>query len=134
MKESLLRILISTQSGLIAIRDMGTQDQPEMQTGSELFAFLPGHVFISVRPDFEGDVAVEFIVDDQVDLGGPPLFDRVMQFDSGALSASDVVVPDEELLKLPRAGAWRVKVYTEGTPWPHKVTVVFDRDEWNLTY
>ncbi|MEU8947779.1 hypothetical protein [Streptomyces sp. NPDC048489] len=134
MGESLLRILVSTQSGLISIRDMHTEDQPEVQTGSELFTFLPGHVFITVRPDFEGDVAVEFIVDGQVDLGVPPLFDRVMQFDSGALCASDVVDPDEELLKLPRAGAWRVKVYTEGTPWPHKVTVVFDRDEWNFAY
>lgn len=122
---------ISSQFGLVSIRDLDTEDQPTAETGEEDFLFLPGHLFVATRNDSAGEVQVDVMTGgEEAAPGRRKLIDEVMRFPSSVISITDAVDPDRESVRLPKAGEWRVRIYVEGHPRPHRVILVLDEDSW----
>ncbi|QYX77907.1 hypothetical protein [Streptomyces akebiae] len=120
-----------SQFGLISIRDFETEDQPEVESGEEEIVSLPGNIFVATRTDMQGEVRVEIHVGECVNRPDSRLiFDGSMTFRSSWMCVTGVVDPDEETLRLPRSGEWKIKVYVQGSPRPDGVTVFLDKHEW----
>ncbi|MBZ3907540.1 hypothetical protein [Streptomyces griseiscabiei] len=118
------------QFGMISIRDFETEDQPTAETGEEEVISLPGNLFVATRTDMQGEVQVEIHVGECVDLDARLIFDGSMTFRSSWLCITGVVDPDEETLRLPRSGEWKIKVLVQGSPRPSRVMVFLDSREW----
>ncbi|MEU3792549.1 hypothetical protein AB0F07_22555 [Streptomyces fructofermentans] len=130
MSEFLCRTSLSSQGGWASIRDMGTTDAPTSDTGEEDFLFLPGNTYIAVRPDSEGEASVEIRVGEPDRDDCSLLVEKVLNIKSGVISVSDVVVQDEETLRLPRSGEWTMSFYVAGEPSVREVVVFLKEQEW----
>ncbi|MGW3401849.1 hypothetical protein [Streptomyces zhihengii] len=122
---------IWAQFGLISIRDFETEDNPVAITGEEEVVAAPGHIFVSARPDLEGEVSIEVHVGEPDITDARLVFNDTMTFASTALCITDPTVPDEESMQIPHPGRFAVKIFTIGTPNPGRVLICFDPDEWN---
>lgn len=130
MNQPLYSISMSSKGGLVSIRDFGTFDHPEVVTGEEEVLFLPSHMMVWTRPDGEGDVLIEVRADGFDGSGMRRVIAAVMTFHSSIMSISEATDPEEETLRLPRAGDWRISVYAAGEPYAHTVVVVLDEKQW----
>ncbi|MER8073679.1 hypothetical protein ABTZ59_36220 [Streptomyces sp. NPDC094034] len=121
---------VSSQSGLVSIRDFGTTDRPISITGEEETLFLPGNLYVSGQSDTDGEIVTQIHVGESRISGMRKILDEVMSFPSATISISDVVDPDEETFHLPRSGKWKVRVYVSGEPYADTVALVLDAAEW----
>lgn len=118
--------VVYSASGLVAIRDFGTEFNPSEELMEGVY-FTPGHLLVSGRGDTEGGVAVQISIGDGDPPRTPKIFERGMNFLSGVVSVSAPEAPDEESLRLPQAGMWRVGVYAAGFPESSAIHLKFGR-------
>ncbi|WP_371604914.1 hypothetical protein OG345_40310 (plasmid) [Streptomyces sp. NBC_01220] len=117
--------LLTSVSGIVAVRDFGTEDQPSVESMEE-FYFTPGNLLIAARPDFEGDIAVHVSVGGEMPSAMRQVLEKIMNFKSGILSVSAPEYPDEESLRLPCAGYWKVRAFVCGSPNPDRVVLILN--------
>ena len=59
------------------------------------------------------------------DLAADILYEGILNFPSGVVSLATVGAADEDIFELPAPGRWNIKVFTEGSPRPDYIRVIF---------
>jgi hypothetical protein len=114
---------VYTQFPMISIRDFATADYPVAETGEEEVIYTPGQIYVASRSDVDGGVRVEVWLGVPDSQSGRNVLDSVMNFRSGIMCISAPAEEDQESLRLPAHGNWYVRVYVQGEPRPHTVSV-----------
>ncbi|GAA3578849.1 hypothetical protein [Streptomyces osmaniensis] len=120
---------VYTQFPMVSVRDFGTEDYPVAETGEEEVIHTPGQIYIASRSDVDGDVRVEVWLGAPDPERGRNVLDSVMTFSSGIMCVSAPAEEDQESLRLPTPGNWRVRVCVEGEPRPHTVSLFLQPEE-----
>ncbi|MFJ5610628.1 hypothetical protein ACIQCJ_14725 [Streptomyces sp. NPDC093221] len=131
MSRVLKRITMTPECRQIMVRDFGTSDAPEWETGDEPLAWFPGSFMIGTVDDTDGDVTVEVRLGAADTPGARTIFDGIFSCTSGIVSIMTPTEYDNETLRLPRAGDWKMRIAVKGAERPDYVAIIFDDKEWS---